>query len=111
MALPSNFNHNIIRLNVRCPICGDVYDWQRLRILGERDQQVLTYIDCGRCSTAVLTVLSMSQSGMTAQGTVTDLTLDEVYDYSEDEAVTLDDVLAVHQLLDRDETRIITKLR
>ena len=100
MPLPSNFNHNIIRLNVRCPICGDVYDWQRLKILGERDQQVLTFIDCAACSTAVLSVLSMGPNGMTAQGLVTDLTLEEVYDYSEEDLIGTDEVLEMHEILE-----------
>ena len=102
MALPSNnnFNHNIIRLNVRCPICGNVYDWQRLRILGERDSQVLTFIDCGVCSTAVISILSMSPNGMTAQGLVTDLTLDEVYGLDDLADVTSDDALDMHEALE-----------
>jgi hypothetical protein len=101
MALPSNFNHNIIRLNVRCPICGDIYDWQRLKILGERDQQVLTFIDCNACATAVLSVLSMGPNGMTAQGLVTDLTLEEVFDYSEEDVISSDEVLDMHELLEK----------
>jgi len=109
MALPSNFNHNIIRLNVRCPICASVYDWQRLRILGERENQVLTYIECGTCQTAVLSILSLGPSGMTAQGLVTDLSLDEVYGFDDRDDVTTNDALAMHEALESDDQALFQK--
>ncbi|MBI5467088.1 MAG: hypothetical protein HY975_02635 [Candidatus Kerfeldbacteria bacterium] len=103
MALPSPFNHNnLLRLNVRCPVCGNPYDLQKLKILGERDQQLLTYIDCGTCSTALVSILSMGPNGMVAQGLITDLTLEEVVNWEQLEAVTSDDVLLMHEFLDGD---------
>lgn len=96
------FNHNILRFNVRCPICSNMYDLQKLRILGERDQQVLAYIDCAVCGTALLSILSMTPSGMTAQGLVTDLTIDEVVDSEEWPAVSMNDVLELHELMESD---------
>jgi hypothetical protein len=109
MPLPSNFNNNIIRLNVRCPICASVYDWQRLKILGERDNQVLTFIDCGTCSTAVLSILSLGPSGMTAQGLVTDLTFDEVFGLDERPDITTNDALDMHEALDENDQMFFQK--
>ncbi|MBI2984385.1 MAG: hypothetical protein HYY50_02060 [Candidatus Kerfeldbacteria bacterium] len=103
MALPSNFNHNIIRLSVRCPSCSNLYDWQRLRILGEKDQQLLAFIDCGVCGTALLSILSISPNGMTAQGLVTDLTVDEVIDLEDRRTIGPDDALEVHEMLEADD--------
>jgi xanthine dehydrogenase molybdopterin-binding subunit B len=73
---------------------------QHLRILGERDQQVLTYIDCAHCSTAMVSILSISPQGMTAQGVITDLTPEEVVDSEDLKPVSSDDVLLIHQYLD-----------
>lgn len=97
--MPPNPNH-LIRFNARCPVCEQTYDMQHLRILGERDQQVLTYIDCANCSTAMLSILSISPQGMTAQGAVTDLTPEEVIDSEELKPVSAEDVLLIHQYLD-----------
>lgn len=96
------FNNNILRFNVRCPICANMYDLQKLHILGEREQQVLAYIDCANCGTALISILSMTAGGMTAQGLVTDLTIEEVVDSEEWEKVSMNDVLDTHELLEQD---------
>ena len=87
-------------MNVRCPVCGSQYNLQKLRILGERDQQLLAYIDCGVCSSALLSILSVGPTGMTAHGLVTDLTADEVVDSEQWRLVKADDVLELHEFLD-----------
>jgi hypothetical protein len=94
-----NPNH-LLKLNARCPICNNMYDLQKLRIIGEREQQVLAYIDCATCSTALLSILSMQPNGMTAHGLVTDLTVEEVVDSEAWKAVGADDVLDLHEFLD-----------
>lgn len=91
------------RLNGRCPVCRAMYDFTRLRILGERAQRVLAYLECQVCGTAVLTILSMNPAGLTASGLVTDLRPDEVERVHARQSVTGDDVLAVHEALERDE--------
>ncbi len=75
---------------------------QKLKILGERDQQLLAYIDCSTCSTAMLTILSLGPHGMSAQGVVTDLSIDEVVESDAWERVSADDVLDIHQFLEAD---------
>jgi hypothetical protein len=103
MATPQPFNpNNLIRFNARCPICQSPYDMQKLRILGEREQQLLAYIDCPVCSTAMLTILSLGPSGMTAQGVVTDLSVDEVVEMDDWDHITTNDVLAIHEFLEAD---------
>jgi hypothetical protein len=115
MPIPTPFNNhnnnnhfNILRLNVRCPVCNTPYDLQKLRIIGERDQQLLSYIDCGQCSTALLSIMTMNPNGMTAHGLVTDLTLDEVIDWDRVKPVSTDDVLELHQGLEADDHQILT---
>lgn len=108
MALPTPFHNlpgngnNLIRLNVRCPVCSNPFDFQRMRILGERDQQFLTFIDCAACGTGLMSILAMTPQGMTAQGLITDLTADEIPDAEDAGALTADDVLDLHAMLEQD---------
>ena len=111
MAFPQQpqFNPNhLLKLNARCPICGNLYDLQKLRIIGEREQQVLAYIDCTTCSTALLSILSMSPNGMTAHGLVTDLSVEEVVDSEAWNMVKADDVLDLHEFLETNKPGVIT---
>lgn len=102
-----NPNH-LLKLNARCPVCGNLYDLQKLRIIGEREQQILAYIDCGSCSTALLSILSMNPNGMTARGLVTDLTVEEVVDSEAWKAVGADDVLDLHEFLETNTPGLFT---
>lgn len=110
MALPPSFhNAGMMRMNVRCPVCGSLYDLSRLQILGERDQQILAYIDCANCSTSLVSILSVSPAGMTAQGMVTDLTPDELTASLDRTAISQDDVLTVHESLEGNHSNFFTQ--
>lgn len=111
MSAPTPFHHNILRLNARCPSCSSQYDLQRLKILGEREQQVLAYIDCSTCGTALLSILSMGQNGMTAQGLVVDLMAEEVTNLDDEQHVTSDDVVDMHELLGSGESSLFSSHR
>lgn len=88
-------------MNGQCPVCGTAYDFQKLNILAERDQTVLTHVVCANCSTAIISVFSLGRSGMTARGLVTDLTADEVGDIESGESVIDNDVIDFHAYLER----------
>ena len=106
--MPSQFNvfHSNLHLNGRCPVCNTMYDLQKFKIIAERDQNVLTYIQCSSCGSAVLSMLTAGQQGLQAVGLVTDLTLDEVMTFERGEAVSSDDVLKLHDLLEQDKNLI-----
>lgn len=97
----SAFNSNL-RMNGRCPVCNSMYDLQKFKILAEKDQNVLTYIQCGQCGSAVLSMLTMNPQGLQAVGVVTDLSSDEVVNFEQGRPVSTDDVIKVHELLDND---------
>lgn len=96
-----------LHLNGRCPICNTMYDLQKFKILAERDQNVLTYIQCSQCGSALLSMLSMGPQGVRAVGLVTDLTSDEVMHFEGSQRVSVDDVLELHEAMEKD-ANIIT---
>ena len=99
------FNNPLIRMNGRCPACNTAYDFQRLRILAEKDQSLLTYLECGSCRTAVLSLLQLGALGLSAQVLVTDLTPDEVYRRLDvGRLITSDEVIELHTFLENDNT-------
>ncbi len=97
-----NTFHSNLRLNGRCPICNTMYDLNRFKILAERDQNVLTYIQCSQCGSALLSLLTMNPQGLQAVGLVTDLSSEEVMNFEQGKAVSTDDVISMHDALERD---------
>lgn len=110
MSLPTPLNHqpNILRFNARCPVCQGAYDFQKIRILGEREQQLLAYLDCPVCGTALLSILSFNPGGLSAQGVITDLTVEEVVDEADWNPISSDEVLDLHRLLEQHEAAVFT---
>ncbi len=94
--------HSNLRLNGRCPVCSTPYDLNKFKILAEREQHVLTYIECGSCGAGLLSLLTVQPQGMEAVGLVTDLASDEVARFEQGASVSADDVLAMHDALERD---------
>lgn len=92
-----------MRLNGRCPICNTVYDLQKYRVIGERDHNILTYIQCSHCGSAMLSLMSMNQFGLQAIGLLTDLTGDEVLPFERGDEVTENDVISLHRALEEDQ--------
>lgn len=90
-------------------MCQSAFDFQRMKILGESDQRFLTYIDCATCGSAVLSILSMGQTGLTAQGLLTDLSAEEVMDSDARESLSTDDVLAFHEMLEQQPSHLFSK--
>lgn len=101
--LPPNQGPRHLRLDGQCPHCRRSYDLHRLKVLAEHDQRVLAYIDCTHCGSAILSLLTVSPTGLSAIGLLTDLQSDEVLDSDARQTVTPNDVLDLHTFVDRDE--------
>lgn len=100
ISLPQ-FNNPLIRLNSRCPICSTPYDFQRLKILGEREQSVLAFLECGQCGTSVLSLLQIGASGLSTHFLMTDLLSDEVETRLEASgALTSDELIDFHAFIE-----------
>lgn len=88
-----------LRLISFCPLCHTHYNPWQTRILEEREDAHLIYLQCRKCGSAVVAVVLTGLFGVSSIGVVTDLTSDDVLRFKEAEAVTADDVLDAHLLL------------
>lgn len=71
------------------------------RILAERDDAHLLYVQCRHCSAAMVAFVTAGPNGLQSVGTVTDLTSVEVLASNDRLAVTMDDVLELYSMLDQ----------
>jgi len=79
-----------------------MYEANNYTFLAERDQHVLTYVKCSQCGSAILSLLTLNQQGLQAVGLVTDLTSDEVVHFEQSQPVSTNDVLQLHEALEKD---------
>ena len=91
-----------VRLTSYCPLCENSYVPQDARCLGEKSDAHLLHITCGKCGTGMIALVLISNVGVTSVGLVTELTPIEVMLAKDAEAITTDDVITVHKLLELD---------
>lgn len=84
-----------------CPLCQTPYSPLSARILAERDDAHLLYVQCRHCSAALVAFVTAGPNGLQSVGTVTDLTSVEVLASHDRSAVTLDDVVDLYAMLDQ----------
>lgn len=86
-----------VKLISYCPLCEASYNPKEASALKENDDGHLLHIVCSECECAILALVIVSSVGIASVGTVTDLSAEEAVAFQRNEAVTLDDVLAVHE--------------
>jgi hypothetical protein len=90
-----------LRLDGHCPNCGHLFDFRKTQILAEENGTSLMFLKCGDCGLAAVATMSMSPQGLLFRGLVTDLTAQDVMKFKDMDDVDSDDVMALHQVLDK----------
>lgn len=88
-------------MHAQCPICNATYDTQRVHIIEESDNGLLSYFTCQKCHAAFLASVVETSFGHVATGLLTDLRVNEVADAAKRPPITHDDVLDVHVALEK----------
>jgi len=109
MKINSNFNFpggkgkgpERIKIDAKCPVCGSLYDFNRLEILQEDGGATLMYIKCTTCQSAALSMIALGPFGIKMATALTDLEQDEVLAFQDGELVSSEDVLLIHEALDK----------
>jgi hypothetical protein len=89
----------VLRLISYCPLCEATYSPLRARILQEREDAHLLHIQCSNCHSSIVALVLSSAIGVTSVGLVTDLTGEDVLRFKDAEALSADQVLSLHHLL------------
>ena len=99
-----NFNLPLnLRLILNCPICQREYQPNAVQVLKESDFSWLTYITCHTCGAHLLTKFASLPQGVVGNAILTDLNPEEVIDFAQRAIIEADDVLAVHELINKQE--------
>ena len=90
-----------IKIDAKCPVCGSLYDYGRLEVLQEEDGATLMYIKCSVCHSAALSLIALGAFGIKVASVVTDFEKDEVMRFQEEKPVQSEEVLQLHEELER----------
>ncbi|MFH1047422.1 MAG: hypothetical protein V1738_03910 [Patescibacteria group bacterium] len=99
----SPFFSEDVKLISYCPLCGSSFTPLQTQVLGEKEDSHLMHIQCGNCANAIIALVVISSVGVSSVGLVTDLAFEEVDRFKKNRAVSTDDVIDVHHLLQDEE--------
>jgi hypothetical protein len=88
-----------LRLMRECPLCGGAYQEKQVEIIEENGSGHLVHITCDQCQNAILSLVVVSQIGMSSVGIVTDLSAIDARRLQKRPPVSEDVVLNFHQYL------------
>ncbi len=82
-----------------CPVCEYRYKPLEARLLDEKEDICLIYINCKRCRASLLALIVDNQLGVSSFCLVTDLNMNEVMKFKDSAAISVDEVLELHSAL------------
>ena len=85
-----------LKLVSYCPVCETRYTPTHAHMLGKEGETRLLHVTCGACSHAVFALVLVNEIGASSVGLLTDLHVEDVYRFSDDSAVSIDDVIDAH---------------
>lgn len=98
------------RLLAHCPLCQAAYQSTEVRLLGERGVTRLFHCTCKQCGQAVLAVILETNGSVSSVGLVTDLEIQDALRFTNVEAVSSDECISAHRLLETDSLAFCRRL-
>ena len=83
-----------------CPVCETRYNPMEARLLGERGDTHLLHVQCRKCQHSILALVLVNQVGASSVGLLTDLSYEDVLRVKVERPISVDDVIAVHEMLE-----------
>lgn len=103
MSLPS-------RLIVECPLCHASYAEDGVRVLDESPNGKLFHCTCGTCGRSMMALMRENTGYVSTVGLVTDQKVEDALRLSERQAITSDECIAAHILLEEESRDLVERL-
>jgi len=101
--LQNNFPIEGLKLITTCPICNKQYGPVAAKIVDEKEGAHLVHIQCSHCNSSIVAVVLVGGLGVSTVGLLCDLTSNDVYKFRDSQKVGTDDIIEIHQILQKDQ--------
>lgn len=87
---------------VECPLCRATYEQTGVRLLREFGGTRLFHCSCQSCGRSMLALMLESSGWLSTVGLVTDLEIADALRLEQAEAITSDECIRLHRMIDQD---------
>lgn len=98
------------RLLAHCPICQAAYRATEVRLLGEKGMTRMFHCTCSSCGQAVLAVILETPGSVSSVGLVTDLEIQDAMRFKDAGAVSSDECITAHRLMEGESSAFCQRL-
>jgi hypothetical protein len=100
------------KLIKKCPICGEEYNHNKIKILESQDLYILSYLKCTSCDSGLALKILMLPHGMVGQAVVTELDDEELKNVKKvNKSITGEDVLFMYDYFKKGKGDLIKSLK
>jgi hypothetical protein len=103
-------NQDHLKIISNCPVCDSRNFPAQIKLLNENDVSHLLHIQCRKCKSCIIVLITSGPQGVMSMGLLTDLKSDEVLKFSKGQSISADDVLDIHELLESKSQKIFELL-
>jgi len=93
---------SVSRLISDCPLCNVSFFPEEVTVIGGDNRTQLLHATCNQCSSSIVILLLLGDTGIGSVGLVTDLTREDVVRFQRGEVIDADDVLGLYKVLRND---------
>ena len=84
-----------------CPVCKSAFEVSHTRLLGQEGDAELLHLTCASCEGSLIALVMAAPGHLSSVGVPTDLSFEDVQRLESLPRVSADDVLALHDMLER----------
>ena len=95
----------------KCSVCDSPLESGRIAVISEKGQKTTLHVTCTKCNSASIVFLSGNQNGIMSVGAATDLDAVEVLEKMEMDAISVDEIIDLHQFVLGEKTNIMNLVK
>ena len=94
---------NNLEYLTKCPLCNENYNQVEALVLEEKENRTTFHMTCRKCKSAMIVFIVVNQAGIISMGMATDIDKEEAGILFNNEAVSADHVIEMHESLKKSE--------
>jgi formate dehydrogenase maturation protein FdhE len=100
------------KLIQKCPICGQEYNHNQIKILETQELYILSYLKCSNCDSGLALKILMLPHGMVGQAVVTELDEEELKNIKKvNKTISGEDVLFLYDFFKKKEGDLVKEIK
>ena len=92
--------NSLFQIPETCPNCSQKYSGAKASVISSGKSVIMVHMTCPKCKTSIISNISLNNMGVLAIGMLTDLEKEDLKLLRDENLVTTDDVISIHEYIE-----------